>query len=363
MPFGFKLVPKPSHQSSTKPSNNQSSNKPAMGLPRSVYLAGSGKKTLLGLPLKQVGLLVLGGFLMGIAPVNAWPLAWFALIPLWQIVLQPHLPIRSALIGAALWGVAYHGTALSWIVWWLKPLLSMGLPLLAGVPITLFAWAFITIWGAAIGMSWIVLMRQLSRGRVLSGWQQVLVGTALWCALEWLWSRGPLYWSPLSYTQSPYNLLGLQLGQLAGPLTVTAGIVAVNGLLAQGFRFQVSGREDRAQSIQGKAAQVTAVQAMAAQVTAAQERRSGNSCSGNSRSDNSGAAAEDAWSGLGALFLFSPSGASALCSAFSRRARPSADSRASAGEYSDEREAVIDGCAGISAGIFGGVRGAGGGWG
>jgi len=246
-----------------------------MGLPRSVYLAGSGKKTLLGLPLKQVGLLVLGGFLMGIAPVNAWPLAWFALIPLWQIVLQPHLPIRSALIGAALWGVAYHGTALSWIVWWLKPLLSMGLPLLAGVPITLFAWAFITIWGAAIGMSWIVLMRQLSRGRVLSGWQQVLVGTALWCALEWLWSRGPLYWSPLSYTQSPYNLLGLQLGQLAGPLTVTAGIVAVNGLLAQGFRFQASGREDRAQSIQGKAAQVTAVQvmavqAMAAQVTAAQ---------------------------------------------------------------------------------------------
>ncbi|MGB7488628.1 MAG: apolipoprotein N-acyltransferase [Phormidesmis sp.] len=266
MPFGFKPVSKLSIQ----PSSSMERSRPA-------YLAESGKKNLLGLPLKQVGLLVLGGFLMGIAPVNAWPLAWFALIPLWQIVFQPHLPIRSALVGAALWGMAYHGTALSWIVWWLKPLLSMGLPLIAGVPITLFAWAFITIWGAAIGMGWIMLMHQLSRWRMLSGWQQVLVGTALWCALEWLWSRGPLYWSPLSYTQSPYNLLGLQLGQLAGPLTVTAGIVAVNGLLAAGLRLQASGQasgrvsaqasaqEKIEKSFKGKAAQVTAVPVVVAQ--------------------------------------------------------------------------------------------------
>ncbi|MGD1899056.1 MAG: apolipoprotein N-acyltransferase, partial [Phormidesmis sp.] len=50
---------------------------------------------------------------------------------------------------------------------------------------------------------------------------------------EWGWSRGPLYWTSLSYTQSPYNLVGLHLAQLAGPITVTAGIVAVNGCLAQ----------------------------------------------------------------------------------------------------------------------------------
>ncbi len=187
---------------------------------------------------------------MGVAPVNAWPLAWFALIPLWQIVLQPHLPLRSALVGAALWGAAYHGTALSWIVWWLKPLLSMGLPLLAGVPITLFAWVFITIWGAAIGIIWIALLHQVCRWRMVSGWQQVLVGTALWCTMEWIWSRGPLYWTSLSYTQSPYNLLGLQLGQLAGPLTITAGIVAVNGLLAEWLRLRASGRERKEASRQ-----------------------------------------------------------------------------------------------------------------
>ena len=53
--------------------------------------------------------------------------------------------------------------------------------------------------------------------------------------MEWVWSQGPLYWSSLSYTQSPYNLAGLQLGQLSGPITVTAAIVAVNGLLAEAW--------------------------------------------------------------------------------------------------------------------------------
>lgn len=92
-------------------------------------------------------------------------------------------------------------------------------------------------------MSWIVLVRQASRWQTLSSWQRVLVGTALWCAVEWVWSRGPLYWTSLSYTQSPHNLLGLQMGQLAGPITVTAAIVSVNGLLAEGWRISQTGRE------------------------------------------------------------------------------------------------------------------------
>ncbi|WP_287257102.1 apolipoprotein N-acyltransferase, partial [Moorena sp. SIO4E2] len=41
------------------------------------------------------------------------------------------------------------------------------------------------------------------------------------------------YWSSLSYTQSPHNLIILHLGQLSGPITVTAAIVAVNGLIAE----------------------------------------------------------------------------------------------------------------------------------
>ena len=191
--------------------------------------------------LRSVAGLLLGGVLMGLAPVNAWPLAWIALIPLWGLLHRPQSSARSAILpgrgsaiaGAAIWGIAYHGTALSWIVWWLKPLLWMGLPWIGGVAIAFFAWAFITLWGAAIGATWMALMLAVNRWQPVTGWRRVLLGTALWCAVEWVWSKGPLYWTSLSYTQSPYNLVGLQLAQLAGPITITAGIVAVNGLLAE----------------------------------------------------------------------------------------------------------------------------------
>ncbi|MEM9946062.1 MAG: apolipoprotein N-acyltransferase [Cyanobacteria bacterium P01_D01_bin.36] len=182
---------------------------------------------------KSVAGLLIGGVLMGLAPVDAWPLAWIAMIPLWGLLHQSRISTRSTIIGAAIWGVAYHGTALSWIVWWLKPLLWMGLPWVGGVAIAFFAWAFITAWGAAIGMTWMALMLAIDKWQPVSGWRRILVGTALWCAVEWLWSKGPLYWTSLSYTQSPHNLIGLQLGQLAGPITITAGLVAVNGLLAE----------------------------------------------------------------------------------------------------------------------------------
>ncbi len=202
-----------------------------------------------GLPLSKAGLkgntgllsqrrlifsLLGGGLLMGLAPVNAWPLAWIALVPLWGVLHQPQLTARSALAGAALWGAAYHGTALSWITG-LHPLMWMGMSWLESVAIALFAWLFITLWGAAIGITWMGLMIKLTRWRSLSSGSRVLVGTALWCAVEWIWSQGPLYWSSLSYTQSPHNLAGLHLGQLSGPLAVTAAIVAVNGLLAEAW--------------------------------------------------------------------------------------------------------------------------------
>ncbi len=173
-----------------------------------------------------------GGLLMGLAPVNAWPLAWVALIPLWQLSHYPQQKAGKALAYAAIWGVAYHGTALSWVTG-LHPLMWMGIPWLGSVAIALSAWAFITLWGAAIGMIWLGLMLAVSRWKPVGGHQRVLIGTALWCALEWVWSHGPLYWSALSYTQSPHNLAALHLGQLSGPITVTAAIVAVNGLLAE----------------------------------------------------------------------------------------------------------------------------------
>ena len=190
----------------------------------------------LGISIRNYGVVLAlagSGLLMGLAPVNAWPLAWVAMIPLWQIAHHPQLSLRRALSYAAIWGVAYHGTALSWIMGFRIGIMWMGISWLSSLVLALFAWAFITLWGAAIGITWIGLMRAVNRWQPVTGATRVLVGTALWCAVEWVWSKGPLYWTSLSYTQSPDNLLGLQLGQLSGPLAVTAAIVAVNGWLAE----------------------------------------------------------------------------------------------------------------------------------
>ncbi|NJK66928.1 MAG: apolipoprotein N-acyltransferase [Microcoleus sp. SU_5_3] len=77
---------------------------------------------------------------------------------------------------------------------------------------------------------------------------RVLIGTALWCVLESLWSQGSLWWTSLSYTQSPHNLAILHLGQLSGPSAVTAAILAVNGLIAEAYI------EGRRQEVEGSSA-------------------------------------------------------------------------------------------------------------
>lgn len=171
------------------------------------------------------------GILMALAtaPLNWWGLAWVAIVPLW--VLGQQSQGRSALLFAFLWGVGYHGLALAWITG-LHPLTWMGIPWLASVGITLSCWVAITLWGATFVVIWQWGMQRLGWGRAL---HRVLIGTALWCLLEWLWSLGALYWTSLSYTQSPGNLLILHLGQLSGAATVTAAIVAVNGLLAESW--------------------------------------------------------------------------------------------------------------------------------
>ncbi|QYO64081.1 hypothetical protein [Leptolyngbya sp. 7M] len=65
---------------------------------------------------------------MGLAPApgNAWFLAWVALAPLWILVCRSATPLLAALV----WGIGYHGLALSWIRD-LHPLTWMGVPWLA----------------------------------------------------------------------------------------------------------------------------------------------------------------------------------------------------------------------------------------
>lgn len=187
------------------------------------------------------------GLFMGFAPapLNAFPLAWVALIPLWVLEFGHESRKRNFFAGVLnplAWGLGYHGLALSWITG-LHPLTWLGIPWLVSVTIAYGCWLFITLWGAALVVIWTVLIRRYEAW-VLKGQLQhsiqasvirVLVGTTIWCGLEWVWSLGSLYWTSLSYTQSPGNLVILHLGQVAGPAMVTAAIVAINGLLAEAW--------------------------------------------------------------------------------------------------------------------------------
>jgi apolipoprotein N-acyltransferase len=247
----------------------------------------------------------MSGIFMGltVAPVGAWFFAWFALTPLWVLVVKycqnsqknnsKSTPISKSQQGThskslnlipnskkadvrfeleaavkyshaesknkeklfslpplnfyflpLLWGIGYHGVALSWI-FGLHPLTWLGVPWLGSVAIAFFSWSFITLWGAALVIAWASGMRiiaQATQKFPLFTLTQVILGTALWCLIESIWSAGPLWWSSLSYTQSSYNLVILHLGQLSGPKAVTAAIVAVNGLIAQGWMNR-KGRE------------------------------------------------------------------------------------------------------------------------
>lgn len=172
--------------------------------------------------------LFLAGILMGLWPV--WPLAWGALVPLWWVIHRG-AGLRRSGLSALVWGMGYHGTMLMWVLH-LHPLTWLGVPWLASVAIALFAFLFVTLWGAGIAITWAVGVAALQRFTPLAPVGRVLVGTALWCGVEALWSMSPLYWTSLAITQSPGNLVVVHLARLSGHLTITAALVAVNGLLA-----------------------------------------------------------------------------------------------------------------------------------
>jgi apolipoprotein N-acyltransferase len=202
------------------------------------------------LPSQKVLFAFLGGILMGLtpAPVNAWYLAWIALVPLWLLIVRQQKlfkQLRQTLAIALAWGFGYHGLALFWITG-VHPMTWMGVPWLASLVIAIFCWLFITFWGAALVVCWSMGMvvfvgskpqRHEGKKIFINLFLRVLLGVALWCILEKLWSYSPLWWSSLAYTQSPHNLAILQWGKISGSTTITAAIVAVNGLLAEAIIY------------------------------------------------------------------------------------------------------------------------------
>ncbi len=171
-----------------------------------------------------------GGILMGLTPdpFSLWILAWIALIPLWLLTQQ--LSVRLSIVMGAVWGFCYHGMALFWITG-IHPMTWLGVPWLASLAIAIGVWLFITVWGLVLSALWAGGMAWLTPK--LSGWGRIVVAIALFCGLEMIWSWGALNWTALGYTQSPHNLIMLQITKFSGQQTMTAAIVAVNGLLAE----------------------------------------------------------------------------------------------------------------------------------
>jgi apolipoprotein N-acyltransferase len=191
-------------------------------------------------PWLQLAIALASGLLMGTtpAPTNLWFVAWVALVPLWVLLNAPlnRESLRFKWLLGFLWGVGYHGLALAWIRD-LHPLTWMGVPWLASVAIALFAWSAIALWGGLLVGTWAWSLAFLCQrvGYSSSAWLRVLLGVALWCGLESIWSAGALWWTSLSFTQSPHNLAILHLGQISGPNTVVAAIVSINALLAEAY--------------------------------------------------------------------------------------------------------------------------------
>ena len=201
------------------------------------------------LKTKPILLSLFSGILMGLAPApfNAWYLAWFALAPLW-ILIKQQKSLKQIAILALFWGLGYDGLALFWITG-VHPMTWMGVPWLASIAIAVFCWVFITLWGAGVVVSWAVLIglvkQKLYKNTLANSLSLVLIATALWCSLETVWSYTPLWWPAIAYTQSPHNLVVLQLGKLSGVNTVAAVIVAANVLFAEAILYWLNSNNFR----------------------------------------------------------------------------------------------------------------------
>jgi apolipoprotein N-acyltransferase len=170
------------------------------------------------------------GLLAGLAvePIGAWYLAWIALVPLWMMVVRE----RRSILPSLLWGMGFHGVALFWITG-IHPMTWMGVPWLTSFSIATVAILFFALWGATVVTLWGAIFGWICQRFHPPALVRVVVGTAIWCGLEYLWSQTDLWWSTLALTQTPNNLPILHLGQLSGGMTVTAILLAVNGLIAE----------------------------------------------------------------------------------------------------------------------------------
>jgi apolipoprotein N-acyltransferase len=182
----------------------------------------------------EIAMALGSGMLMGLtfAPFEAWYLAWIALAPLWYLMC--HKSNSQRFIYAFCWGIGCYGLGLIWL-FGIHPMTWMGVSYLASLGIATFCVTFVTLWGASLVVLWSIGMRFVNSKPQLNPFIRVILGTAMWCGLEELYSLTDLWWTSLAMSQSPHNLAILHLGQLSGPTTVTGAIVFINGCIAEAY--------------------------------------------------------------------------------------------------------------------------------
>lgn len=186
----------------------------------------------------------ISGLLMGVAnpPFSWWGCAFFGLVFLWMIITEnrPYLSLKNNLFHNLFyglsWGLGFYGLSLSWILG-IHPMTWMGVPYFSSLLIALFCWIFITLWATMVVAGWaigITLLQQIKRD--ISPVTKIIFAVTLWCVLEKILEHSILWWPSLALTQSPRNLILIQLGQLSGTTTITAVVLVVNLLFAEGIK-------------------------------------------------------------------------------------------------------------------------------
>jgi apolipoprotein N-acyltransferase len=174
---------------------------------------------------------VAAGAALGLAPLPycSW-LGWLGLIPLWLYLAGCERPPAFRL--GLLFGLVYHAIMLRWLLG-MHPLTWMGIPWWPSLILVVFLWLFVSAsqaWVAGV-WAWLVFRSPLAGAR------RVVLAVALWLGLHWLWGQGETAfpWDDLAQGQVG-NPLVVQVASLGGSALIAALVVAVAGLIAEGWR-------------------------------------------------------------------------------------------------------------------------------
>ena len=196
----------------------------------------------------------------GNAPVEAWYLSWFAIAPFWIIIILPNYQatekflikkskfnflVNQNFLFSLLWGFIFYGFSLFWITG-IHPLTWMGIPCdIKFIYYYIFVGYLLLYGQQPIVIIWSWILKKINNIKkskysqekqiLLDSIRRIIIGVTCWCGLEIIWSYTPLWWPTLALTQSPHNLIILQLGKLSSTTAITAAILVINGIIAEAY--------------------------------------------------------------------------------------------------------------------------------